>query len=127
MGGSAGRVDVVHEENGAGERPRDKGVGHVSAPLGERKPALPSRPADPGEERLAGQLPRVCECAGELLGRVVAPPKPAFTVGWDEGHPVDVGPPDLLPEPGRRNPSADGALDAERAELRGVGFANGIR
>src|SRR3981189_317588 len=72
MRGSSCRVDVVYEQNRALERPAGKGAGNIPAPLDEREPALPARPADPREQGIAWQLPRIGKRTGELLGRVIA-------------------------------------------------------
>jgi hypothetical protein len=102
MRGRPRGVDVVHEQNRALERPGGERASNVPAPLEEREPALPPRPADPREQRLARQLPRVRERSGELLGRVVAALKAAFTVRRHEGYEIDVCARQPLGDDGRR-------------------------
>jgi hypothetical protein len=51
---------------------------------------LPARAADPGEERLARQLPRIRERTGQLLGRVVAAVEATLAVGRHERDDIGV-------------------------------------
>ena len=113
MRGGSRRIDVVHEQNRAPERPGDKSVSNIPTPLEEREPALTARPADTSEERLARQLPRIRERTGDLLGRVVAAVEAAFAVGRHERDEIDVRTRQPLGDDARRL----GAKPAESALL----------
>ena len=92
-------------------------MSNVPAPFEEREPALPARPADPREERLARQPPDIRERTGELLGRVVATAETSFAVGRHECDEVDVGTRQPLGDDARR-------LGAEPAETALLPAAN---
>jgi hypothetical protein len=113
MRGGSRRVDVVHKQNRPLERPGGKSVRNVPAALEEREALLAARPADPSEERLARQLPRIRERTGELLGRVVAAVEAAFAVGRHERNDIDVCARQPLGDDARRL----GAKPAETALL----------
>jgi hypothetical protein len=89
--GRSRRVDVIHQQNRAPKGLGGKRARNISAPLEEREPALPARPANSREERFARQLPDRRERTGELLRGVISALEAAFAVRRNERDEIDVG------------------------------------